>query len=297
MRKKQLTMQQGLALGCLILVVCAVVFGIVLRATRAHDLEDPEKVAAAVCDLPTDNRADYDAAAEMLDISTAVEQLQDRIPLQVEITGMQPTYNNLRYTAKVLKTTDREQAGNTVVLYLLMSMEKMSDGKLHCDAGIALPLAVGHKYLLFVRPMEYMDLYQRTLPCREYQATTNATDATLYSFCLDRTQTRPLPTTPLTFQQVTEYDYAGPRQKIHRRHTEALRRNCKITQKAPLPWVGNGVYSFPLQVEDQLVATLIKDEQPDSQGDQRHHRGIQQQIPGHHLAVQNTLTEQLDHRI
>lgn len=37
---------------------------------------------------------------------------------------MQPTYNNLRYTAKVLKTTDREQAGNTVVLYLLMSMEK-----------------------------------------------------------------------------------------------------------------------------------------------------------------------------
>lgn len=43
MRKKQLTMQQGLALGCLILLVCAVVFGIVLRATRAHDLEDPEK--------------------------------------------------------------------------------------------------------------------------------------------------------------------------------------------------------------------------------------------------------------
>lgn len=83
----------------------------------------------------------------------------------------------------------------------------MSDGKLHCDTGIALPLAVGHKYLLFVRPMEYMELYQRTLPCREYQATTNATDTTLYSFCLDRTQTRPLPTTPLTFQQVTEYDY------------------------------------------------------------------------------------------
>mgnify|MGYP003209867717 FL=1 len=135
MRKKQLTMQQGLALGCLILLVCAVLFGIVLRATRSHDLEDPEKVAAAVYDLPTDNRADYDAAAEMLDISTAVEQLQDRIPLQVEITGMQPTYNNLRYTAKVLKTTDREQAGNTVVLYLFMSMEKMSDGKLHCDAG------------------------------------------------------------------------------------------------------------------------------------------------------------------
>ena len=149
MRKKQLTMQQGLALGCLILLVCAVLFGIVLRATRSHDLEDPEKVAAAVYDLPTDNRADYDAAAEMLDISTAVEQLQDRIPLQVEITGMQPTYNNLRYTAKVLKTTDREQAGNTVVLYLFMSMEKMSDGKLHCDAGTALPLAVGHKYLLF----------------------------------------------------------------------------------------------------------------------------------------------------
>lgn len=45
MRKKQLTMQQGLALGCLILVVCAVLFGIVLRATRAHDLENPEKVA------------------------------------------------------------------------------------------------------------------------------------------------------------------------------------------------------------------------------------------------------------
>ena len=45
MRKKQLTMQQGLALGCLILVVCAVVFGIVLRATRSHDLEDPNKVA------------------------------------------------------------------------------------------------------------------------------------------------------------------------------------------------------------------------------------------------------------
>lgn len=124
MRKKQLTMQQGLALGCLILVVCAVLFGIVLRATRAHDLEDPEKVAAAICDLPTDFREDADAKVEMLDISTAVEQLQDRIPLQVEITGMQPTYNNLRYTAKVLKTTDREQAGNTVVLYLLMSMEK-----------------------------------------------------------------------------------------------------------------------------------------------------------------------------
>ena len=31
MRKKQLTMQQGLALGCLILLVCAVLFGIVLR--------------------------------------------------------------------------------------------------------------------------------------------------------------------------------------------------------------------------------------------------------------------------
>lgn len=156
MRKKQLTMQQGLALGCLILVVCAVVFGIVLRATRAHDLEDPEKVAAAICDLPVDYQEERNTAAEMLDISVAVEQLQDRIPLQVEITGMQPTYNNLRYTAKVLKTTDREQAGNTVVLYLLMSMEKMSDGKLHCDTGIALPLAVGHKYLLFVRPMEYI---------------------------------------------------------------------------------------------------------------------------------------------
>lgn len=207
MRKKQLTMQQGLALGCLILLVCAVVFGIVLRATRAHDLENPTKVAAAVCDLPTDCQDDYNMAAEMLDISTAVEQLQDRIPLQVEITGMQPTYNNLRYTAKVLKTTDQEQAGNTVVVYLLMTVEKQKDGRLHCDTGISLPLAVGHKYLLFVRPMEYMDLYQRTLPCREYQATTNATDTTLYSFCLDRTQTRPLPTTPLTFQQVTEYDY------------------------------------------------------------------------------------------
>ena len=80
MRKKQLTMQQGLALGCLILVVCAVLFGIVLRATRAHDLEDPEKVAAAICDLPTDFREDADAKVEMLDISTAVEQLQDRIP-------------------------------------------------------------------------------------------------------------------------------------------------------------------------------------------------------------------------
>lgn len=75
MRKKQLTMQQGLALGCLILVVCAVLFGIVLRATRAHDLEDPEKVAAAICDLPTDFREDADAKVEMLDISTAVEQL------------------------------------------------------------------------------------------------------------------------------------------------------------------------------------------------------------------------------
>ena len=117
MRKKQLTMQQGLALGCLILMVCAVLFGIVLRATRSHDLEDPEKVAAAVYDLPTDNRADYDAAAEMLDISTAVEQLQDRIPLQVEITGMQPTYNNLRYTAKVLKTTGSRQATRWCCIY------------------------------------------------------------------------------------------------------------------------------------------------------------------------------------
>lgn len=234
MRKKQLTMQQGLALGCLILVVCAVLFGIVLRATRAHVLEDPEKVAAAICDLPTDFREDADAKVEMLDISTAVEQLQDRIPLQVEITGMQPTYNNLRYTAKVLKTTDREQAGNTVVLYLLMSMEKMSDGKLHCDTGTGLPLAVGHKYLLFVRPMEYMDLYQRTLPCREYQATTNATDATLYSFCLDRTQTRPLPTTPLTFQQVTEYDYLVYSQKAldhAKKFTADIRKHYGVTAK------------------------------------------------------------------
>ena len=184
--------------------------------------------------MPTDNRADYDAAAEMLDISTAVEQLQDRIPLQVEITGMQPTYNNLRYTAKVLKTTDREQAGNTVVLYLLMSMEKMSDGKLHCDAGIALPLAVGHKYLLFVRPMEYMELYQRTLPCREYQATTDATDTTLYSFCLDRTQTRPLPTTPLTFQQVTEYDYLVYSQEAldhAKKFTADIRKHYGVTAK------------------------------------------------------------------
>ena len=106
----------------------------------------------------------------------------------------------------------RVLAGNGVKAYLykeLMPVPALSFATrhLHCDAGIALPLAVGHKYLLFVRPMEYMDLYQRTLPCREYQATTNATDATLYSFCLDRTQTRPLPTTPLTFQQVTEYDY------------------------------------------------------------------------------------------
>ena len=194
MRKKQLTMQQGLALGCLILVVCAVLFGIVLRATRAHDLEDPEKVAAAICDLPTDFREDADAKVEMLDISTAVEQLQDRIPLQVEITGMQPTYNNLRYTAKVLKTTDREQAGNTVVLYLLMSMEKMSDG----------------------------------------QATTNATDATLYSFCLDRTQTRPLPTTPLTFQQVTEYDYLVYSQKAldhAKKFTADIQKHYGVTAK------------------------------------------------------------------
>ena len=215
-------------------MVCAVLFGIVLRATRAHDLEDPEKVAAAICDLPTDFREDADAKVEMLDISTAVEQLQDRIPLQVEITGMQPTYNNLRYTAKVLKTTDREQAGNTVVLYLLMSMEKMSDGKLHCDTGTGLPLAVGHKYLLFVRPMEYMDLYQRTLPCREYQATTNATDATLYSFCLDRTQTRPLPTTPLTFQQVTEYDYLVYSQKAldhAKKFTADIRKHYGVTAK------------------------------------------------------------------
>jgi len=234
LRKKQLTMQQGLALGCLILLVCAVIFGIVLRATRAHDLEDPEKVAAAICDLPTDFREDADAKVEMLDISVAVEQLQDRIPLQVEITGMQPTYNNLRYTAKVLKTTDREQAGNTVVLYLLMSMEKMSDGKLHCDTGTGLPLAVGHKYLLFVRPMEYMDLYQRTLPCREYQATTNATDATLYSFCLDRTQTRPLPTTPLTFQQVTEYDYLVYSQEAldhAKKFTADIRKHYGVTAK------------------------------------------------------------------
>jgi len=234
LRKKQLTMQQGLALGCLILLVCAVVFGIVLRATRSHDLEDPEKVAAAICDLPVDYQEERNTAAEMLDISTAVEQLQDRIPLQVEITGMQPTYNNLRYTAKVLKTTDREQAGNTVVLYLLMSMEKMSDGKLHCDTGTGLPLAVGHKYLLFVRPMEYMDLYQRTLPCREYQATTNATDATLYSFCLDRTQTRPLPTTPLTFQQVTEYDYLVYSQKAldhAKKFTADIRKHYGVTAK------------------------------------------------------------------
>ena len=213
MRKKQLTMQQGLALGCLILLVCAVVFGIVLRATRSHDLEDPEKVAAAICDLPVDYQEERNTAAEMLDISTAVEQLQDRIPLQVEITGMQPTYNNLRYTAKVLKTTDREQAGNTVVLYLLMSMEKMSDGKLHCDTGTALPLAVGHKYLLFVRPMEYMDLY---------------------SFCLDRTQTRPLPTTPLTFQQVTEYDYLVYSQEAldhAKKFTADIRKHYGVTAK------------------------------------------------------------------
>ena len=207
MRKKQLTLQQGLALGCLILLACAVIFGIVLRATRSHDLEDPEKVAAAICDLPVDYQEERNAAVEMLDISVAVEQLQDRIPLQVEITGMQPTYNNLRYTAKVLKTTDREQAGNTVVLYLFMSMEKMSDGMLHCDTGTGLPLAVGHKYLLFVRPMEYMDLYQRTLPCREYQAETRSNDPTLYSFCLDRSQAHPLPATALTFRQVTDYDY------------------------------------------------------------------------------------------
>ena len=219
-------------------MVCAVVFGIVLRATRAHDLEDPEKVAAAVCDLPTDNRADYDAAAEMLDISTAVEQLQDRIPLQVEITGMQPTYNNLRYTAKVLKTTDREQAGNTVVLYLLMSMEKMSDGKLHCDAGIMVTAshnpAKYNGYKAYGPDGCQMDLYQRTLPCREYQATTNATDATLYSFCLDRTQTRPLPTTPLTFQQVTEYDYLVYSQEAldhAKKFTADIRKHYGVTAK------------------------------------------------------------------
>lgn len=51
MRKKQLTMQQGLALGCLILVVCAVVFGIILRATRAHDLETRKRwrLLSAIC--------------------------------------------------------------------------------------------------------------------------------------------------------------------------------------------------------------------------------------------------------
>lgn len=110
----------------------------------------------------------------------------------------------------------------------------MSDGKLHCDTGTALPLAVGHKYLLFVRPMEYMDLYQRTLPCREYQATTNATDATLYSFCLDRTQTRPLPTTPLTFQQVTEYDYLVYSQEAldhAKKFTADIRKHYGVTAK------------------------------------------------------------------
>lgn len=232
MCKKQLTLQQGLALGCLILVVCAVVFGIVLRATRSHDLEHPEKVAAAICDLPVDYQETRDTAAEMLDISVAVEQLQDRIPLQVEITGMQPTYNNLRYTAMVLKTTNREQAGNTVVLYLFMSMEKMSDGKLHCDTGSGLPLAVGHKYLLFVRPMEYMDQYQRTLPCREYQAETTCSNSTLYSFCLDRSQEHPLPATALTFRQVTDYDYLVYSQEAlnhAKKFTAAILKHYSVT--------------------------------------------------------------------
>ena len=98
----------------------------------------------------------------------------------------------------------------------------MSDGKLHCDTGTGLPLAVGHKYLLFVRPMEYMDLYQRTLPCREYQATTNATDATLYSFCLDRTQ------------QVTEYDYLVYSQEAldhAKKFTADIRKHYGVTAK------------------------------------------------------------------
>ena len=85
-----------------------------------------------------------------------------------------------------------------------------------------------------VCPMEYMDLYQRTLPCREYQATTNATDATLYSFCLDRTQTRPLPTTPLTFQQVTEYDYLVYSQEAldhAKKFTADIRKHYGVTAK------------------------------------------------------------------
>ena len=82
--------------------------------------------------------------------------------------------------------------------------------------------------------MEYMDLYQRTLPCREYQATTNATDTTLYSFCLDRTQTRPLPTTPLTFQQVTEYDYLVYSQEAldhAKKFTADIRKHYGVTAK------------------------------------------------------------------
>lgn len=82
--------------------------------------------------------------------------------------------------------------------------------------------------------MEYMDLYQRTLPCREYQATTNATDATLYSFCLDRTQTRPLPTTPLTFQQVTKYDYLVYSQEAldhAKKFTADIRKHYGVTAK------------------------------------------------------------------
>lgn len=63
---------------------------------------------------------------------------------------------------------------------------------------------------------------------------TNATDATLYSFCLDRTQTRPLPTTPLTFQQVTEYDYLVYSQKAldhAKKFTADIRKHYGVTAK------------------------------------------------------------------
>ncbi len=230
MRKKQLTMQQGLALGCLILLVCAVLFGIVLRATRSHDLEDPEKVAAAICDLPVDYQEERNAAAEMLDISTAVEQLQDRIPLQVEITGMQPTYNNLRYTAKVLKTTDREQAGNTVVLYLLMSMEaalrRRHRSAVGCRAQIpavcpsygihgpvpthpTLPRIPGHHRRHGHHAVQLLPGSHTNPPTANHAADLSAG----YRIRL-----------PGLFPRGV-----GPRQKIHCRHTEALRRNCKIT--------------------------------------------------------------------
>ena len=69
---------------------------------------------------------------------------------------------------------------------------------------------------------------------RTDDGTTNATDATLYSFCLDRTQTRPLPTTPLTFQQVTEYDYLVYSQEAldhAKKFTADIRKHYGVTAK------------------------------------------------------------------